>query len=395
MPRTTTMLDEARLLQDEIVTLRRHLHQMPELSFQEHKTASLVADKLDGFGFSVKRGLASTGVIGDLGEGVTIAIRADMDALPVQEINEVAYRSNNNGVMHACGHDAHMSCALGAAKLLSAGKSAGRYRMLFQPAEEFGDEEGKSGAFRMIEAGAMTGVDAVIGLHVDASLPAGMVGLIPGPITAAADTFKLIVTGKGGHGAYPETTIDSIVIASQIIQAFQQIVSRRISPLEPAVVTVGSIHSESERGNVISPSVTMEGTIRSFTAPVRDKLIAELERACSIARVLGGDYELLWELGYPPTVNDPTITEVMKEAACDLIGPDNVISIEPKTWGEDFSMLAQKAPGAFMLLGVEVAGDRRAHHSPNFDIDESGLYIGSAIFAETARRLVHELDKKK
>jgi amidohydrolase len=394
MPRTTTILEEARQLQDEIVTLRRRLHQMPELSFQEHETSTVVAEKLERLGFSVKTGLAGTGVTGDIGEGVTVAIRADMDALPVQEVNDASYRSKKIGVMHACGHDAHMSCAIGAAKLLSASKPAGRYRILFQPAEEFGDQEGKSGAYRMIEAGAMTDVDAVIGLHVDASLPAGKVGLIPGPITAAADTFKLIVTGKGGHGAYPETTVDSIVIASQIIQAIQQIVSRRISPLDPAVVTVGSIHSESERGNVISPAVTMEGTIRSFTAPVREKLIAELERACSIARVLGGDYQLHWELGYPPTVNDPAITEVMREAACDLIGPDNVINIEPKTWGEDFSMLAQKAPGAFMLLGVEVSGDRRAHHSPNFDIDESGLYIGSAIFAETARRLVDVLSRK-
>jgi len=395
MPRTITLLDEARLLQDEIVELRRHIHQHPELSFQEHETAKLAAGKLEDLSYKVTRGLARTGVIGDMGSGVTVAIRADMDGLPVEESAGKPYQSKNPGVMHACGHDAHVSCALAAAKLLSKAKPSGRVRMFMQPAEEFGDEEGKPGAFRMIEAGAMDGVDAVIGLHVDASLPVGKVGLIPGAITAAADMFKVKIKGKGGHGAYPETTIDSVVISAQIVQALQQIVSRRISPLDPGVVTVGCIHSESQRGNVISPAVTIEGTIRCFSQTVRQKLMDELERCCTIARVLGGDFEMEWEFGYPPTVNDPFVTEIMHQAACDLIGPDNVLAVQPKTWGEDFSMLAEKAPGALMLLGVAIEGDLRAHHSPNFDIDESGLYIGSAVLAETARRLMDALGKKK
>ncbi|SRR5579875_296417 len=395
MPTTATFLDQARLLQDQIVSLRRHLHQHPELSFQEHETARLAGEKLSRLGYAVRSGLARTGLIADMGAGTTVAVRADMDGLPIQETTGKPYQSRNAGVMHACGHDAHVSCALAAAELLAREKLPGRVRMLMQPAEENGDEEGKSGAFRMIEDGAMDGVDAVIGLHMDASLPAGKVGIMAGPVMAAADIFKVVIRGKGGHGAYPETTIDSVVISAQVINAIQQIVSRRISALDPAVVTVGSVHSESTRGNVVSPAVTMHGTIRSFTEPVREKLIAELERACAVARALGGDFELSFELGYPATVNDQLVVGVMREAACDLIGAENVVAIPPKTWSEDFSMLANKAPGAFMFLGGEIAGDRRSHHSPNFDLDESGLYLGSAILAETACRLIGVLGKAK
>jgi amidohydrolase len=394
MPTTITFLDQAKLLQDEIVRVRRHIHENPELSFKEHETAKLAAEKLKQLGYAVTTGIAETGVVADLGEGYTVAIRADMDGLPIQETHDRPYHSRNDGVMHACGHDAHVSCALAAASILAKAKLPGRLRFLMQPAEETGDAEGKSGACKMIEQGVMKGVDAVIGLHMDASVPAGKVALMPGPVMAAADIFKITIHGKGGHGAYPETTVDSVVIAAQIIQALQQIVSRRISPLEPSVVTVGAIHSESKRGNVISASVTLEGTIRSFSETVRQKLIEELDRCCSIARVLGGDFEIEWELGYPPTVNDPAVTEIMHAAACDLIGTNNVITIPPKTWSEDFSMLAEQAPGAFLFLGAEIEGDRRAHHSPNFDLNESGLYIGPAVLAETARRLINLRGKK-
>lgn len=391
MPTTTTLLDRAQTLQKEIVDLRRHLHANPELSFEEHATAELAAEKLADLGYKVNKGVGKTGVVAEMGSGTTIAIRADMDALPIQETNGTAYQSKNPGVMHACGHDAHVSCALAAAKLLAAEKLPGRIRFLMQPAEENGDEEGISGARRMIEDGAMHEAKAVIGLHMDASIPAGKVGILAGPVMAAADSFKVTITGKGGHGAYPEATIDSVVLASHVIQAIQQIVSRRISALDPAIVTVGSIHSSSTRGNVISEDVTLLGTIRSFNEPTRRKLMDELEKACSIARVLGGDYQTEWEMGYPTTVNDSGITAIMRQAACDLIGKDNVLTIQPKTWSEDFSMLAEVAPGAFMFLGGEIKGDRRSHHSPTFDIDESGLYIGSAILAETARRLIQEL----
>lgn len=387
----TSPLQQARELQPEIVATRRHLHEHPELSFEEHETAKLAAERLKELGFDVKTGVARTGVVADIGKGKTVAIRADMDGLPVLERNAVTYRSKNEGVMHACGHDAHVSCALAAAKLLTRGDLLpGKLRMIMQPAEESGDEEDRSGAFRMIEQGVMEGVSSVIGLHMDSSIPAGKVCIMPGPVMAAADIFKVDIRGKGGHGAYPETTIDAVVLATHVIQALQQIVSRRIAPTEPAVVTVGAIHSSSTRGNVISDSVELLGTFRSFNETTRTKLREEIERACSIARALGGDYVTSYEAGYPATVNDPTISEVMRKTACDLIGEQNVITVPIKTWGEDFSMLAQVAPGAFMFLGGEIAGDRRSHHSPLFDIDESGLYIGSAILAETARRLMQD-----
>jgi amidohydrolase len=245
----------------------------------------------------------------------------------------------------------------------------------------------------MIEDGAMDDVAAVIGLHMDASVPAGKVAIMNGPVMAAADSFKIVIKGKGGHGAYPETTVDSVVISAQVIQAMQQIISRRISALDPAIITVGSVHSSSTRGNVISDSVTMLGTIRSFNQGTRQKLITELEQVCHIAQMMGGDFSVEYEMGYPATVNNHAIAEVMRQAAVDLLGPDNVVEIPAKTWSEDFSMLAEVSPGAFMFLGGEIEGDRRSHHSPTFDLDESGLYIGSAVLAETARRLFSTLEK--
>jgi amidohydrolase len=179
-----------------------------------------------------------------------------------------------------------------------------------------------------------------------------------------------------------------VVVASQVVQAIQQIVSRRISALDPAVVTIGSFQSSSTRGNIISESVRMEGTFRTFNRLVRERIMEELDRACSVARVLGGDYKIKYELGYPTTVNDPLVTGIMRQAAIDLIGEKNVIAVKPKTWSEDFSMFAEKIPGAFMFLGAEIKGSTREHHSPTFDLDESGLYIGPAILAETARRLI-------
>lgn len=395
MSTATKTIDSARRLQQEIVELRRHLHEHPELSFLENETAKLAASKLKDLGFKVREQVGKTGVTADLGNGTMVAIRADMDGLPIDEANQVVYRSKNQGVMHACGHDAHVSCALAAAKILSEENLDGAVRMLMQPAEEYGDDEGKSGAVRMLEDGALEGVKAVIGQHIDASLPAGKVGILHGPVMAAVDGFSLIIKGKGGHGAYPETTVDAIVIGAQVVQAIQQIVSRRISALEPAVVTIGAFRSSSTRGNVIAEEVHMEGTIRSFNEQVREQLKAELERACSVARVLGGDYTLKYELGYPATINHAEIVDIMRAAAIDLIGTENVVDMRPKTWSEDFAFFAEKIPAAFMFLGAEIAGDRRSHHSPFFDIDESGLYVGTAILAETARRLIAHFDEKK
>lgn len=388
-------LSTAKKLEKETIELRRHLHKHPELSFHEFKTAKLMNQKLDSLGYKTKSGVGKTGIVADLGtSGPVIAIRADMDGLPIEEENKAGYVSGNHGVMHACGHDGHMACGITAAKMLSETEFPGRVRMVMQPAEEFGDEEGKSGAYRMLEDDALNGVSAIIGLHMDASLPAGQVGIIPGPIMAAADSFTIHILGKGGHGAYPESTVDAVVIAAQVVGAIQQIISRRISALDPAIVTIGSFHSSSTRGNIISESVVLEGTFRTFNQAVREQIMVELDRACQLARVLGGDYKIDYELGYPTTVNDPEVTDIMRQAAVDLIGAENVIAIKPKTWSEDFSMFAEKVPGAFMFLGAEISGSTRSHHSPTFDLDESGLYIGSAVLAETARRLAEHYRTK-
>jgi len=395
---SASVLEKAKKMQPQIVELRRHLHAHPELSFHEFETAKLSAEKLAQLGYSVKTGVGKTGVVADFGKndsGVTIAVRADMDGLPIDESNKAPYLSKNKGVMHACGHDAHVSCGLAAAEILTGEEVGGRIRMLMQPAEEFGDDEGKSGAYRMLEDDALNGVSAVIGLHMDAGLEAGKVAIMPGPVMAAADGFTIKIKGVGGHGAYPETTIDAVVLAAQVVQAVQQIVSRRVSALDPAIITIGSIHSSSSRGNVISEEVTLEGTFRTFNEDVRKHIVEELDKACSIARMLGGDYEIKYEMGYPTTVNDPEIAEIMKRAAIDLVGAENVITVKPKTWSEDFSMFAQKVPGAFMFLGGEIKGDTRLHHSPTFDLDESGLWIGTAVLAETAKRLVKHFEAKK
>lgn len=392
------VLEKAKKMQPQIVELRRYLHAHPELSFHEFETAKLSAEKLAQLGYSVKTGVGKTGVVGDFGKndsGVTIAVRADMDGLPIEETNKASYLSKNKGVMHACGHDAHVSCGLAAAEILTGEEVGGRIRMLMQPAEEFGDDEGKSGAYRMLEDDALNGVSAVIGLHMDAGLEAGKVAIMPGPVMAAADGFTIKIKGVGGHGAYPETTIDAVVLGAQVVQAVQQIVSRRVSALDPAIITIGSFHSSSSRGNVISDEVTLEGTFRTFNEDVRKHIVEELDKACSIARMLGGDYEIKYEMGYPTTVNDPEIAEIMKRAAIDLVGAENVITVKPKTWSEDFSMFAQKVPGAFMFLGGEIKGDTRLHHSPTFDLDESGLWIGTAVLAETAKRLVKHFEAKK
>lgn len=395
---SASVLEKAKKMQPQIVELRRHLHAHPELSFHEFETAKLSAEKLAQLGYTVKTGVGKTGVVADFGKndsGVTIAVRADMDGLPIDETNRAPYLSKNKGVMHACGHDAHVSCGLAAAEILTGEEVGGRIRMLMQPAEEFGDDEGKSGAYRMLEDDALNGVSAVIGLHMDAGLEAGKVAIMPGPVMAAADGFTIKIKGVGGHGAYPETTIDAVVLAAQVVQAVQQIVSRRVSALDPAIITIGSIHSSSSRGNVISEEVTLEGTFRTFNEDVRKHIVEELDKACSIARMLGGDYEIKYEMGYPTTVNDPEIAEIMKRAAIDLVGAENVITVKPKTWSEDFSMFAQKVPGAFMFLGGEIKGDTRLHHSPTFDLDESGLWIGTAVLAETAKRLVKHFEAKK
>lgn len=379
------MLARAKGLKGELIRLRRAIHRHPELGFREVKTAALIAETLESLGIKVQIGVAKTGVIGYLGEGgPVVAIRADMDALPIQELNEVPYRSQLPGVMHACGHDAHVAMALGAAILLKETEVEGEVRFLFQPSEEHLDEEGKSGAMRMVEERAMEGVEAILALHVDSETESGIIKISPGPMAAAVDSFKATIVGRGCHGAYPHRGVDPIFIAGQVILAIQGIVSRRIDPVKEAVISIGTIHGGTAE-NIIPEEVELTGTIRSFDQGVREQLHAELEKAFQVARTLGGDFRLAIEEGYPVMVNEERMTELIREVAIDLLGEEKVLPKEPAMGAEDFSYFLAQAPGAMFRLGIK-KGEIRPSHGPHFDLDEEVLPIGAAILAESARR---------
>lgn len=379
------MLDGAKELKGELVRLRRAIHRHPELGFEEVKTAALIAETLESLGIRVQRGVAKTGVVGYLGEGGPIvAIRADMDALPIQELNEVSYRSRVPGVMHACGHDAHVALALGAARLLKEMELEGEVRFLFQPSEERPDEEGKSGGMRMVEEGAMEGVGAILALHVDAETESGTIKISPGPMAAAVDSFRATIIGRGCHGAYPHRGVDPIFIAGEVILAIQGIISRRIDPVKKAVISIGTIHGGTAE-NIIPAEVELTGTIRSFEEGVREQLQTELEKAFQVARALGGDFRLTIEKGYPVMVNEEKMSQLIRRVAVDLLGEEKVLPQEPAMGAEDFSYFLAQAPGAMFRLGVK-KGEIRPAHSPHFDLDEEALPIGAAILVEGARR---------
>jgi amidohydrolase len=384
------MLERAHQIEEQLIAWRREIHEHPELGFQEVRTAARVAEELEAMTYRVLTGIGRTGVVAERGEGEPIvAVRADMDALPIQESNDVSYISQTPGVMHACGHDCHVAIALGVAKLLSTESFPGTIRFLFQPAEETGDEEGKSGAPRMIEDSAMEGVDAVIALHVNSSKPVGDIAVGAGTATAGVDSFYATVVGQGGHGAYPHEVVDPIHIAGHVILALNGIVSRRIHPCDLAVVSIGSIHG-GEASNVIPQQVKMSGTIRYMENEVRDDIHCEIERALQIAQTMGGDYTLEITKGYPPMVNDPDVVNVLKEAATDLLGIEHVRTGRQQMGAEDFGFFSSLAPGAMFKLGCRIEGDERKHHNPAFDVDEGCLPIGTAVLAEAALRLLQD-----
>jgi len=395
------MLTQARTIIDELVATRRDIHMHPELGFQEHRTAALVADRLRALGLRVETGIGITGVVGHLGKGDPIvALRADMDALPVTEENDVPYASRNPGVMHACGHDAHTAMLLGAARLLAdlwanpATRPAGSVRFLFQPSEEKSDDEGKSGARRMVEDGAMDGVEAIFGQHVYSGLKAGRIETMAGYSAAASDGFYATLTGQGSHGAYPHKGNDPLFMLVPVLSAIHGIVSRHIDPLEPAVITVGTIHGGTAP-NVIPQTVELSGTIRSYDSLVRQTLFHELETALGVVRALGGDYSLFIKEGYPACYNDPGLVDLIRQAGHDLLGDGNS---EPRTrrgmGAEDFGILAQEAKGAMFALGtLPDDGVERRGHSPTFDINEKALPVGTAMLAEAARRYLVENER--
>ncbi|MFN8439768.1 MAG: amidohydrolase [Caldilineaceae bacterium] len=400
MPQTITnqdLLNRARAIQEQIRSWRREIHRHPELTFTEHRTAGLVNSVLSGMGIETETEVAKTGVIGHIkgSSGPTVGLRADMDALPIQEINGTEFDSTRPGIMHACGHDAHTAMLLGAATILKGladeQRLPGTIRLLFQPSEEAQDDEGKSGGMRMVEEGALKGLDAVFGLHVDSKLDVGTVGTRTGPMLAAADEFELTIRGSGGHAAAPHLALDPIALTGLVINAVHQIVSRRVNPIESGVITIGSIHG-GKASNVIPESVEMTGTIRSYTPEIRRLLHEELQKAVNIVEAMGGKAELKIHFGYPPTVNNPEATEVMFAATRDLLGTDNVKLADMVMGAEDFSYMAQAAPGCFLRIGVKNPSWERAYpvHRADFRLDEDALPVGAAAMAAAALRWMEE-----
>ncbi len=387
------MLDRALAIAEQLITWRRTIHQHPERSFHEHRTARYVAEALQGMGIDVHTGIGITGVVGRLSsdpggrDTPTIALRADMDALPIQEETGLPFASQSPGTMHACGHDAHVACLLGAAALLSeTPPPSGEVRFLFQPSEETVDAESKGGAVRMIDDGAMDGVDAVAGLHTWPEVLAGQVSLSPGPQMAAAGKFRVEIRGKGGHGAAPHQTVDPIVLAAQAVVALQMVVSRRLDPIDAGVVTIGTVHGGTQ-DNIIPESVVLTGTLRSLGGEVYDQLVREIRQTLEVVRALGGDFDVTFTTGYPVTNNDPALTALVTQVAQDLLGERAVIPAKPVMKGEDFSLLAAQVPGCYIRLGTGFPGEPpRVHHDPHFDLDERALPIGAAILAATALR---------
>lgn len=388
------MLEKAQALSSELIRLRRDIHQHPELGFQEFRTAALVAETLQEIGIDVKEGVGRTGVVGTIGmgNGPTLAIRADMDALPIVEQTGAEYSSRNAGVMHACGHDSHTAILLGVAHLLKqsfvAEKWQGNVRFLFQPSEETFDDQGVSGATAMIDDGALEGVDAVIALHVSSNTPAGQIYFQDGPSMAAVDSFHASIFGDGGHGAYPHEGSDPLYMLSTILPALYGIPSRRINPLRSCVISLGEIRAGAT-SNVIPGEVRLQGTIRSFDEETRRKLWVELENVLGLSQVLGGSYKFKLQKGYPALNNHPDANRWLRTVGRDLLGEGAVVNHEFGMGAEDFAYMTQKAKGAMFLLGAAIPdGVRRNHHTDIFDIDESALPVGAAVLAETARRYV-------
>lgn len=381
---------QIRDLQSNIVNWRRQLHQKPELGFQEQITAEFIQQKLTAWGITHQTGIATTGIVATIPgkhPGKVLAIRADMDALPIQEANQVPYRSQHDGKMHACGHDGHTAIALGTAYYLSQHQDfAGTVKIIFQPAEE-----GPGGAKPMIEQGVLSNpdVDAIIGLHLWNNLPLGTIGVRSGALMAAVECFRLSVIGKGGHGAMPDQTIDSIVVAAQIVNALQTIVSRNVKPLDSAVVTVGEFHAGTAL-NVIAHSAELSGTIRYFNPELETLIGARLEAIIAgVCQMHGATYDLNhWQL-YPATINDPTIAELVRSVATEVVETPLGVVPECQTMGgEDMSFFLQQVPGCYFFLGSAnpAKGLAYPHHHPRFDFDEIALGMGVEIFVRCVEK---------
>jgi amidohydrolase len=372
----------------DMVEWRRHLHRHPELSFREERTSAWIAERLRAIGCDeVRAGVGGTGVVAVIRgakPGPVVALRADIDALPIQDEKDVPYRSTVPGVMHACGHDAHTAALLGVAAHYAASRAdmAGERRLLFQPAEEVTP----GGALGMIADGALDGVSAIYGVHLWTPLPFGTVASAPGPVMAAEDEFFLEIRGKGGHGGMPHDTVDAIAAGAAFVQAAQTIVSRSVDPLDPAVVTIGTFQAGTA-SNIVAEVCRLAGTVRTFDAPVRARVQARLrEIADAVCRQFGAAHSLDWRGGYPPVVNDEREAERFFAVARRLFGGDAVQRIRPLMAGEDFAYYLKRVPGCFMFVGAgsEECGAVYPHHHPRFDIDERAMLYAARLLTAMA-----------
>ncbi|EOP41705.1 amidohydrolase [Bacillus mycoides] len=381
--------------EENIIKWRRHFHKYPELSFHEKETSQFIYETLCSFSsFEVTRPTKYSVLAIKRGrqQGKVVAIRADIDALPIQEETRKPYTSVHKGIMHACGHDAHAAILLSAAETIANMKEdfAGEIRLFFQHAEEVYPGGGQE----MVEAGVMDGVDYVVGLHVMSGLESGKIGIVYGPMMAAPDVFTIEILGKGGHAARPEETIDPIAIGAQIITNLQHIVSRNTSAFMHRVVSVTQFHG-GMADNIIPSAAALMGTVRSFNQTLREEAKEKIEQIVKgITEAHGGDYTYTYRYGYDPVVNNEYITKIVEKSAMKLFGNQRIVHLEPSMGGEDFSAYLRKAPGCFIKLGT---GNKNIdtcypHHHPKFDVDESALINGVELFLETTIRLL-ETDK--
>ena len=379
MPRIS---DDVRAIESELVSLRRDLHQHPELAWAETRTPRRVAEFLEGRGLDV-RPVARTGLLASAAgpAGPTVLLRADMDALPLQEQSSAPYASSVPGVMHACGHDGHVAIAATAARLIGGRGLRGSARIVFQPAEE-----GEGGAQAVIADGVLDGVDAVLGIHLWNELPVGTIGVREGPLMAAVDRLRIVVHGRGGHGGKPHRSADPIVAAAHLVSALQTVVAREVSPQQAAVVTIGAIHG-GQAFNVIPDEVTLTGTIRTFDAGLRRSMPERIQRiAEGVASGLQCRAEVEVRTGNPPVVNDGRVAELARRAALRVVGEKGVVVPEPTMGGEDMALYFERVPGCFVFVGSANAerGLDQPHHSPRFDFDEQALAIGCEFLLQAA-----------
>ena len=380
--------------ESDIVALRRDFHAHPELGFEERRTAGIVAARLRALGLEVREGLGTTGVVGVLRgtkPGPCVLVRADMDALPIQEENSWQWKSKNPGVMHACGHDAHTSIGLTVARILAErrGTLTGTVKFMFQPAEE-----GLGGAGRMIADGLLENPrpDFCLALHVWSPIESGEIGLSPGPVMACADAFTARILGKGGHGAMPNQTVDAVVMAAHVVTALQTVVSRNLKPLDSGVLTVGKITSGTAF-NIIPGEAFLEGTVRAFDEGVRLTLENRLREVVeTLPLAFGGRGELSYEKGYPATVNDPVVTDRLRGTFTAAFGEDAVQPFEPTMGAEDMSLVLREIPGCYFFVGGrnEAIDAVYPHHHPRFNIDENSLHLGARAMVAAVLELLNQ-----